>query len=381
MHRASAQRIPPPRASAPGSCRQVARRAAVACCAASAGIVSGGAASARVVLASVASAWVVSGCAAWAPASEPAPVVRGPLGVTTNAPVIATMLQFPPRRATVLEAGDVRLDATLAYSSMFENGRDPVSRVVFDGEIARAAAGACIGVGGDTDLEVSVPLVFATAGFLDEFIEAWHDALGLPNGGRGKRPRNDYAMHLDQGGRRAYELENDALLLGDVPVFVTTQVADEARDGVGVALRAAVELPTGSASKGVGNGGFDWGGGLVLERSLGRFTFTAGAYRAAVSTPRSLREVDVELQDLTTLHGTVETRWNDAASIVTGLRWSSAVTRDVFIEELDGSVLELDVGLAIGDPARRRFVLGLSEDLFSESGPDWTAFFGWSEGF
>lgn len=332
----------------------------------------------KVRLAGALAAVGVSGCAALAPTPDPRPVVRGPVPVVTNGPIVASLFPIAPRRAATEPEGRTRIATDLSYSSVFENGRDPVSRVVLDGEIARATFGVRHGVGPSTDVEVQLSARFASAGFLDAFVEGWHDAFGLPNGGREARPRDDYAMRVDQGGRRAFELASDEVLLGDVPVLVTQSVLDERTHGVGLALRAGVELPLGSESKGGGNGGVDWGGGVLLERSFGRFTFTAGGYALSAATPDSFQKAGLAVQDPRAVHVGLETRWNDDASILVGLRWNTAATRDVFIEEIDGDVLELDTALAWDVDAVGRFHLGLSEDVIAASGPDWTAFVGWS---
>lgn len=327
----------------------------------------------------VVATWLLASCQSMMPTSRPADVVRGPLAVGTNGPVAATLMQFRPRAARVLPAGEALVSNTLAYSSMFENGTGSSSKVVLDGEIARDTVALRAGVGGDTDVEVQVPFVFASNGFLDDLVETWHDTFGFPNGGREKRPKNDYEMRIEKDGRRIYALDRGRVELGDVPVFVTRQLLDEERDGVGLALCAGIEFPLGSESRGVGNGGFDGGGGVILERSLDRFTLTAGAYHVLASTPDSFRPARVEIQDQDYLHGGLECRWNDVSSLVLGLRWSSAVTRDIEIQEVDGSVLELDVGFAVDDGfLGGRVAFGLSEDIIAESGPDWTAFLAWS---
>ena len=61
------------------------------------------------------------------------------------------------------------------------------------------------------------------------------------------------------------------------------------------------------------------------------------------------------------------------------MRASTPATRDVTIEEVNGKVVDLDLGIVFGEPqTESRFSLGLSEDLVSESGPDFTVFFSWA---
>jgi hypothetical protein len=322
---------------------------------------------------------VNSGCAVFVPTAHPTRVVRGPLGVKTGGPIVATLLQFRPRQAETTPPGRLRFECTSAYSSVFEDGTDGSSTVLFDGELLRTGFSFRTGVSPTTDVEIEVPIAYASSGFLDTFIESWHGALGLPNGGRKKRDKGAYDMHVEKDGQRVFELEPDRPALGDVPIVVTQRIAAEDVAGVSIDIRGGVELPTGSQSRGVGNGGFDWGGGALVEKSFDRFTLGAGAYFVEPPTADSFARADVETQQQSYVHAGLECRWNEWVSVVAGLRSSTPATRDVTIEEVNGRVLDLDAGFVFDDPqTERRFVLGLTEDLVSESGPDFTVFFAWS---
>jgi hypothetical protein len=324
---------------------------------------------------------VASGCSVLAPTSDPRRTVRGPLPVTTNGAINDTFLQFRPRRAATTATGAVDVSVMSEYSSLFVNGTGDNSTVVIDAELWRTGIAARTGLSPSTDLEIEVPIVYASGGFADDLIDGWHSLLGLPDGGRDKRPSNEFAVHVDRGGERAYELADNEVGLGDVPLIVTQRILDEAEHGVGVSLRAGVELPTGSESKGFGNGGIDWGGGVLAESTLGRFTLTGGAYHVITASSDGFDRAGIDALDQTEVHGGVEMRWNDSASLDLGLRWSTPVTRDIHIMEIDGDVLDLDVGWIEDFSNGSRLTLGFTEDLIAESGPDLTVFLGWSHGF
>jgi hypothetical protein len=166
---------------------------------------------------------------------------------------------------------------------------------------------------------------------------------------------------------------------GDVPVILTQRIVREEEAGVSLDLRGGLELPTGSQSNGVGNGGVDWGGGVTLEKSYERFTFSAAAYFVEAATPDSFASAGVDIENPRYLHAGVECRWNESLSLVAGLRSSTPATHDITIEEVNGNVLDIDVGVVFGDPnLAHRFTLGLTDDLIAESGPDFGLFFGWA---
>lgn len=323
-----------------------------------------------------------AGCAVLEPNAAPEHVVRGPLGLRSNGPIAATLMQFRPRSTQTRPVGRVGFEVANSYSSMFEDGTDGNWTVVFDGELARTAVLFRTGVSDTTDVEVELPFAYATSGFLDTFIESWHAFFGLPNGGRAQRARGEYAMHVDTNGRRVYELDADRPALADIPLYLTQQVTREADAGIGIALRGGIEIPTGSEGRGFGNGGVDWGGGALAEKSLGRFTFTASAYYVDAATPDSFARAGLVIGDQVYYQGGVECRWNNWLSLVAGLRSSTPVTKDIPLKEIDRGVLDLDVGFVFDDPQTEwRYIFGLTEDLVSESGTDFTVFFGLSRTF
>src|SRR4051812_13459628 len=137
-----------------------------------------------------------SGCSILAPTSDPRPIVRGPLPVTTNGAISSTFLSFRPRSTSTTAPGSVDLSVMSEYSSLFENGTGDNSTVVIDAELWRTGITARTGLSPRTDLEVELPIVYASGGFADDLIEGWHSLLGLPDGGRDTRPNNEFAVHV-----------------------------------------------------------------------------------------------------------------------------------------------------------------------------------------
>lgn len=326
--------------------------------------------------------WLLVFAAACAPscallashADAPRAKVRGPIQTRAQQPNKLTFLAFRPRRAEVAAEGARELRATIEYSSMFENGDVGDERVVLDGEVARAAVALRLGVAPRTDLEVEVPILYAADGVLDRFVETWHDLLGFPGGGRSERERFAYEMEIEKDGRRIYHMEPYEPALGDVPVVVTHQIVEETSSTPAVALRAGVDLPVGSESKGFGNGGFDWGGGVLAEKSWGRWTMTGAVDWVDAKRPSSFVGSGVDVRDDLGFQWGLEYRWNDAVSLLAGLISNREVTHDFRIKEIDRELLSADIGLAWDVGASSTLVVGFEDDLIAESGPDFTFF-------
>lgn len=302
--------------------------------------------------------------------------MRGPLPLRTNGPLVQSFLTLRPRSAETVAPGAAELRVVSAYSSIFEVGDGTAGAVSFDGELWRTSALFRTGLSASTDLEVEVPFVYASSGFLDVFIETWHALLGFPDGGRETRPQFDYDMDITALGQEAWQMTGNRLGLGDVPIVVTHRFVDARRATPAVFVSGAVELPVGSEEDGFGNGEIDWGLGVGLESHVTDWTFGAGAGWTDRARPQSFARVGMDVEDGFAAHLSSEWRWSATSSLLLALRYENAVSKDLGIEELGGNVLELDMGVVFDVGAASRWTLAFSEDLISESGPDFTAALG-----
>lgn len=311
-------------------------------------------------------------------ADQPAKIVRGPIPSRTLEPVKLTFLAFRPRRATTLPAEETQLSVLSAYASIFESGEEGGDLVDFDGEIWRTSVLLRRAVGPSADAEIELPIVYATSGFLDSIIENFHQLLGFPTGGREDAPSNAYDMVAVKNGTEAYHLEGNEVGLGDVPIVLTVAIQEESATRPALAVRGGIELPTGSESDGFGNGKVDYGAGLLAERSFGRWSATGAIDWIDTQTSESFERADVEAEDDLDLQLGLEYRWNDDLSLLAGSVYSSPSTRDIDLEEINGAMLSLDLGVAWDVGAGSRVLFVFSEDLITQSAPDFTVLAAWT---
>lgn len=284
-----------------------------------------------------------------------------------------------PRRAQVQAQGEARLEVSSTYSTIFEIKDDfPAEALAFDGELWRNALNLRYGVAPGTDFEVEIPLLYTTSGFLDSFIDDWHQLFFLPDGNRSDGVDDQFDMSIIKDGRKLYELEEDRLGLGDVPLIFTHQFLEEKQAGYALAWRFGVELPTGSVDRGFGNGKLDFGSGVLAEKSFGRWTATGGLDYVVVGTPTRFRALDDELSNLLDVQLGLECRWSDHLSLLGGLVWVSPVTRDLDGEEIDREILDLGLGFARDLPRDSQLSVSFHEDLVAATGPDFAVMLAWT---
>jgi hypothetical protein len=311
-------------------------------------------------------------------ADAPAPIVRGPIPARTLQAVKLTYLFFRPRRAATQPEGTTLFSLQTAYANTYQNGHSATEDVVFDSEISHTSLSARRGLGPATDLEVELAVTYATDGFLDELVEEYHKILGLPSEGRKNRPLNSYEMDARHEGKLAYQLDGNELGFGDLPVVLTHAFVEETADTPTIAGRVGVEIPTGSESKGFGNGELDYGGGVLAEKSFGRWTTTAAVDYVVTGTSHTFETAGVSAHDNLDLQLGLEYRWNDRVSLLLGTVYESPVTRDMPVKEIDGDILSVDLGFTWDLGKHSRLLFDFGEDAIAKAGPDFTLMAAWS---
>jgi hypothetical protein len=311
-------------------------------------------------------------------ADDPAPIVRGPVPSRTLEAVKLTYLSFRPRRAATQPEGTTLYSVQSEYANTYQNGNSGTDDVVFDSEIWHTAFSLRRGLGPRTDLEVAPSVTYATDGCLDQIIEEYHKWLGFPSEGRHSRPLNSYEMEADHNGQLAYRLEGNEFGLGDLPIILTQALLLESESSPAVSARVGVELPTGSESKGFGNGKFDYGGGILAEKTFGRWSTTAAVDYSFNGTSKTFESAGVSAHDNLDLQFGIEYRWNDRVSLLLGSILESPATRDIPLKEINGEILSIDVGVAWDLGPRSRLLLDFGEDAIAKAGPDLTFMAAWS---
>lgn len=152
--------------------------------------------------------------------------------------------------------------------------------LVFDGETYRAVLGGDYGLGAGLEVGFELPLLSHQGGFLDNFIEGWHSAFGLPQGERRQTLDNQLDYRYVNSDGLGFSRQSHDGGLGDLVLRGAWQLWHDPANLRAVALRASLKLPTGSADKLTGSGGTDlalWlSGEQRLQTSAGQVLLYGG---------------------------------------------------------------------------------------------------------
>lgn len=124
---------------------------------------------------------------------------------------------------------------------------------------------------------VDIPWVSHDGGFLDSFIDGFHDGLGFGSGGRDlvRRDRLYYTVQVD--GQTVVDLRRSEQDLGDVRFYLGRSLLDSPNRSL--AVRGLVKLPTGNVDSLSGSEAMDAGAwleyGQVDVFGLSRLSMTA----------------------------------------------------------------------------------------------------------
>ncbi len=185
-----------------------------------------------------------------------------PLGVRNTLPV--AQLYGLPRAlgAEMLRQGTevtVRVDLGSNFTSDFE----PDASAFFDGETTVFSLGLRAPLGRRMEWGLEIPYVLHSSGFLDGFLETFHDATGLSDGGRDGAPKNRLDYLVAYRGTDYADFRDRQHHLGDVRGWLGYQLHRSTARTLGV--RAQVKLPTGRVKDLSGSDGTD--GSLWFEYS------------------------------------------------------------------------------------------------------------------
>lgn len=198
---------------------------------------------------------------------------RGPLGVRSQNPLYLQFIADPMSKAKTIGKNNWAFDLETSYSNVFEDQGDPTrSYELLDMEIWRTALNFKYGITEKTETGIEVPFLSFTSGFLDAFIQNYHNAFGLRNGGREVVDNGDFTYSIVQGGNEIYRVNQEGFGLSDVTLWHKWNFFNETKTIPAFAAKTLLKLPTGKPSQGTGSGSPDFGISLLAQKSYKRFS-------------------------------------------------------------------------------------------------------------
>lgn len=259
------------------------------------------------------------------------------------------------------------LAATSELANNYRLSSHGSEQLILDGETWRNSLFVSKTIGDGWSVSLEWPYYRTAGGVLDDVVDAWHSAFGLPDGGRNNRPEGDVLFQLARNGSVFYELDGDASGSGDVQLSVAYALGrDES-----LHVRATVKLPTGDEAMLAGSGSTDWAVTLLRSRPVQLRNRAAGYFWGigAVRLGRADRLRFEQERDgvLGVVGGGMQLRQN------LGIKVQLDVHTAFFnspLEEIGEDAFQVTVGGWWTFSSRGVLEFGVNEDLEVSTSPD-----------
>jgi len=274
--------------------------------------------------------------------------------------------------AILLPAGSTGAELSLDTVQNFSknNRSDEVS--FFDGETYRLNLGLRHGITSRFEAGLDIPYIFHRDGFLDSFIEDFHDTFALPQSGRDNHPRDQLLYNYVRDGEEEIRVDENTEGIGDVRLRAAWQLwQTEAGPPRGAALHASLKLPTGDSDDLLGSGSTDLAVWLSGTRGWVYGGSALALFGAAGILLMTDGDVVEEHQRNLAGFGTLGGGWRPAPWIVLKLQFDGHTPLfDSDVPELGDFAGQLTMGgdLALGE--QTALEIGVSEDIIVDTSPD-----------
>lgn len=215
------------------------------------------------------------------------------------------------------------------------------------------------------ELGIDIPLFVFSKGFMDDFLEVYHNTFGFPDYGRSKRPSNSFLYEVRKNGGLVIKGE-EQINIGDIRFAIKKSLISVGE--FGWSIKGELELPTGDVKKGFGNGSIDVGVSMLFNKSISEDTMVY--WNFGMVFPGDLRGYKrVDLRSFFYGGGAVETWIRKEFSIILQFYGQSSVYPETGISSVDRPAFLLSIGSRYYS-GNRSFEVSLTEDLNTSGAPD-----------
>lgn len=297
---------------------------------------------------------------------------NGPLNVRTQNPLYLQFLAIPMEAPQTLNPKQTELRLSTTFSNMLESSYVP-DQVNFDMELWRTSLQVGYGLFENFDVFVELPFISNAGGFLDKFVQNYHQAFNLPNGNRSLVPHGIYNYsYTDSTGNTLFNYSKSTFGLSDPSLRLKAHLNQWFNLPFDLAILGSLKLPLGNNAQGLSSGGFDAGISLIAQKQWHSFYFTTQIGGVVTDTNPTL--VSIQNPGYFLFGQSVEWQISQPVSILLQLTGNTSLFQNVAAPDLSEMVLDLNIGVAgtvpVNDQIFKEFFyqFSFSEDLLA-TGP------------
>jgi hypothetical protein len=265
-----------------------------------------------------------------------------------------TVLGFEPYRAPSSSAWNLGL--ALDYASAIEVADSRRADYTLDAELLRLRVRVARDLGPALFVMADASAQGSYAGFLDSFLNWYHDLIGVTLEAREKRPDDAFLYRLDLPDGVSRDRRSSDLFLGDL------RLSAGLRRGRHLQTIATLTLPTSTGPGGYGRGVVAAGLLTTVHAKLAEpWTYEGSLGLGYTPTHGDLSDY----QRTTMVSGSSGLRWRfwGRQSLYANLFYHSPYYHDTSIPPLDRRELSLDFGWILAARSGREWRIGMTEDM------------------
>lgn len=198
----------------------------------------------------------------------------GPIPIRNQMPLYLFFLQMEPDKANVTEQNKFDINAGYTVSNVTVSCFTPATslyNINIDAEVSRMTLDLRYGLSEKLEAGLEVPYLSLSRGYLDRFVGGFEDTVGATTPrSRVRQGAYNYNYSFIYNTQELIGRKHSSEGLGDVVLKAKYQVLEEAEYSYmpNISFRSAVKFPTGRKKDLTGSGEFDYGLGVVADKSF-----------------------------------------------------------------------------------------------------------------
>jgi hypothetical protein len=275
--------------------------------------------------------------------------------------------------ASVLPAGRIEGTLSLDASNNFAPGFAAGESVMLDGETYRFALAARYGIAPGFEVGLTMPLLTNSGGFLDGFIEGFHDFFGFSQGERKSYPKDRLLYEYTRAGDSKVLVNDGSTGIGDIRLSGAWRLYDDGRENPRqVALHGSIKFPTGNSHRLFGSGSTDFALWVTASDDyrlpLGHLTLYAAGGGLVMTDGDVLRDQQRNLVGF----GSLGVGWSPLEWLALKIQADGHTSfySGSDLVQVNGGSVQLTTGGTIGFTRDTFLDVGISEDVVVDASPD-----------
>lgn len=300
---------------------------------------------------------------------------KGPLKSRNQFPPFFMFINPLPVSPITLAQGEARISPAIDYSSIFVDQDSGNWEVLVDMELVVIDLMMEYGITKNLTLSFQPVFVQMSDGFLDNFLESYHDQLGVANYGRENRPKNEFGYFISYKGHPWVMGKEGGLYPADSLVSAKYSMLRNSKAfPLELSLAYILKIPFGDPEYGFGSGHADHGLHFLSRIQLDPvMIYLNGGYNI-VSDPKT-SGADIQVEDTISLFVGLEYLYNPDLSFLVQINYFSSPFQDAEFSQFEEGGIELDFGFVYPLSPQADFEFAFGEDLAASGVPDFTLHF------